>query len=596
MAESKPLALRRQKVSKRVRPRGFTSVAEVVVNHSSIHLAESFTYGVPEALKEMAVIGSWVLVPFQNQELEGVVLSVTDREEVSVKPIVQVFPVLPMSDSLLRFAQDVALRYGARLIDVLRYVPKIPGRKSSSHRAASQAEHRISFRSPLAVPVEEIQREMMDEATATLAIFPTEREAAFFAAALARDSSRTVIHYRGDASAAERKKSLVTMESAEAPVVFASRSGIFLDIPNLSRIYLFGNLSEHLWERRAPYWNVRDVALLRARSQGIRLDIVDGSPSMELARLIELGAIRSDRKWIRSRSQRRFTFAPDTYHAAIREGLKVGPVLVSVAEKGYSSSFICQKCRSTPRCACGGRMVLQTKGHLQCSLCQQSRTQWRCLECESSDRLLIRRGAERIHEEIGKAFPNIRVEIATSDRPFEQVAERFIVIATSGMEPLGIRYAGLALLDGELHFNRPMLRASEVLLSNWSNLVSRTISNASVFVSLESNNPIAQALLKSDGTGFIKRELAERKRLNLPPWYRIVQVMATESVLGNLMANLKSEYPYIITSAISPEGVLTIRIPVERSEELVSALFALQKYRSAARLKTFDIKIDPITV
>ena len=151
MAESKPLALRRQKVSKRVRPRvqvrgeplaqvrprGFTSVAEVVVNHSSIHLAESFTYGVPEALKEIAVIGSWVLVPFQNQELEGVVLSVTDREEVSVKPIIQVFPALPMSDSLLRFAHDVALRYGARLIDVLRYVPKIPGRKASSRRPSA---------------------------------------------------------------------------------------------------------------------------------------------------------------------------------------------------------------------------------------------------------------------------------------------------------------------------------------------------------------------------------------------------------------------------------------------------------------------------
>ena len=125
---------------------------------------------------------------------------------------------------------------------------------------------------------------------------------------------------------------------------------------------------EYFQEQKAPYWNVRDMALLRSESEHCSITFISHSISLELARLVEIG-------WISATSERKFlgghraniATEPNSYHDTIRKALKNGPVLVSVADKGYANTFSCQRCRNHALCECGGRQIIGNKNFIYIS-------------------------------------------------------------------------------------------------------------------------------------------------------------------------------------------------------------------------------------
>ena len=596
MAESKPLALRRQKIASRALSGSFTRLAEVVVDHPSFHISEPFSYGIPDSIKDEVAIGSWVRVPFQSQILDGVVISISELQATSAKPLSKILKFQPLSSNQIALMKEIAQRYGVRLVDILRFIPRVPIHHTAVKVAKARNENRVTYRSFSEINLTEILDEIVDFAQTTLVIVPTERQAEYLTKQIRTRTERPVIHFRSEETKPQLKAAWSLIQSSPNPIILGSRSAVFLEIVGLQRIYLLNELSDHLWERRSPYWNARDVLLLKSRLEGIELRIISGSPSMELARLLELGGISAERRWLRPKNRRQLAFLPSSYHATIRNGIKSGSVLVSVAEKGYSSSLVCKKCRSVPRCNCGGRLAISSRGIYTCNLCSIRRDSFQCLECGSNERLMLRRGAERITEELGKSFPNVNIAIATSEREQPQISDHMIIVATSGVEPIGYEYSGLVLLDGELHFNRPHLRAAEILLDKWMSLVSMTSSNASIFLSLEASNPISRAISRGDASAFSKVELAERKNLALPPWYRIIQLKGAGSALHDFSSRLINEFPFVKASMGLEVNSMTLRVPVERSEEVISSLFAVQKYRSATRQKLFEIRIDQLEI
>jgi primosomal protein N' (replication factor Y) len=86
-------------------------------------------------------------------------------------------------------------------------------------------------------------------------------------------------------------------------------------------------------------------------------------------------------------------------------------------------------------------------------------------------------GATRTAEDLGRAFPGVRIVIADGERTVREVgAEPAIVIATRGAEPIAAGgYRAVLLLDGDRMVARASLRVGEDVLrwrtthrSSWS--------------------------------------------------------------------------------------------------------------------------------
>lgn len=581
---AKPLKLKRERAKTVVRSARFTTSAQVLIDHDINHLDQPFTYGLPDDLKEKVLVGSRVVVPFKNEEREGIVLELIENQLSPNKPIIRTMNQSSYSADALKFAGEVASRYASSVVKILRYIPE--GRGREQYGGVSDREHRTerSFEQASSSTREKLRELLFQQSKGTLILVPSEREASQLFDELEESFSARIV------KAFARSKPPKSFPLA--PIVVGTRAAIFWQIPHLSSIVIFHENSEHYWSDRSPFWNVRDVALIRSRLEALNLHFISGFPSMEIARLLDIGYLRhikSPRKSLLQR--RRVRSKPDTYHQTIREGLKAGVVLVQVATKDYATLVTCKNCRSRPTCECGFYLKMAEKNELLCTACGFSTLEWRCNTCGGKEKLLLSRGARRIEEELGKAFPATPIHISTSNKELEETPDSGIVIATPGMEPKGNKFAALVLLDGELQLNRPTLRAEERLLDNWFTLLRSIRDDASIFIDLGHNSRVVQSIISDSPLRLAKALLVERENVKLPPWYRVVKIEGEE--LGSLQEQIKLKFPNIEVSKSKLSDEYVLRIPVEESEEVIQGIHALAKYRSASRKALISVAIDP---
>lgn len=587
----KPLKLKRESAKTVVRSGRYKLVASVLIDHDLAHLDRTFTYGIPLDLEAVLTVGSRVAVPFNGSELEGIVTVIQEGDETPNKPILKVISVSSFRPESLRFADEIAKRYATTLVKVLRYIPEIKTGIKENILESSQGEF-VSRKRPADrrfVPTSQfslakLQVKLSEIGGEVILVLPTERGAARMFDSISKSfPERTVKGYG---------RSKTPKSIPNRAIIIGTRGALLWQVPRLEYMAIFNDSSEHFWSDRNPYWNVRDVALIRSRLFEVDIDFISGFCSPELARLVEMGYLRLVKNArIGFRTRRQVRSLPDTYHQTIREGLKKGIVLVQVAQKDYSSLVLCKKCRCRPLCDCGFPLKMENKDFFSCGICGKEHFDLRCRECGSRERILVNRGAKRVEEELGKAFPLVPIFLSTKEKPIEELPESGIVIATPGMQPPTVPFAALVLLDGELQLNRPTLRAEERLIDLWFSLSEQCKDDAPIYISLPSTHRIVQAVTLGDRNRLSRAILAERKEVKLPPWYRIIRIHGQD--LSLLQERLLTEFKYIEISRLQKTEELLIRVPVDKSQEVIDSVFSLAKYRLATKREPLSIEIDP---
>ncbi len=134
-------------------------------------------------------------------------------------------------------------------------------------------------------------------------------------------------------------------------------------------------------------------------------------------------------------------------------------------------------------------------------------------------------GATRTAEDLGRAFPGVRIIIADGDRPILSVgAEPALVIATRGAEPVAAGgYRAVLLLDGERMIARESLRVAEDCLRWWSNAIALAARGAPSYL-VGVGGALASTLTTWRQADFARSELADRRRLRFPPAVRVATV------------------------------------------------------------------------
>lgn len=362
----------------------------------------------------------------------------------------------------------------------------------------------------------------------------------------------------------------------DAPLaIIGNRSVVYAPASALGLIAVWDDGDPLHSEPLSPYVHTRDAALLRQEQQQCALLFVGHTRSTEVERLVEIG-------WLQSVSPSPLVLPkvvptaqqvagdrlaagariPSSAWQAARTALERGPVLVQVARPGYAPRLACTDCQQTARCLrCEGPLMQKSaRATPACAWCGALGVNWRCSNCEGARLRLVGQGATRTAEDLGRAFPGVRVIVADGERQVLAVgAEPALVIATRGAEPIAAGgYRAVLLLDGERMVARESLRVAEDCLRWWSNAVALAARGAPTML-VGVGGALASALVTWRHADYARAELADRRRLRFPPAVRVATITGTIEAVGKAVAASGVEGSDVLGPVdIAPSTVRTI--------------------------------------
>ncbi|GGE88627.1 primosomal protein N' [Mycetocola zhadangensis] len=376
-------------------------------------------------------------------------------------------------------------------------------------------------------------------------------------------------------SNAERYRSFLDCLTAEPRVIVGNRSAVYAPAANLGLLVVWDDGDPLHSEPLSPYVHARDAALVRQEESGAALVFAGHTRSADVQRLVEIG-------WVTAVAPTRvytprvmLTANSDTTEAGAvaaripsmawrqaREALATGPVLVQVSRPGYAPVIACARCSQAARCtACSGPLGIPRAGALPaCTLCGAIASNWACDHCEATKLRLVTRGTGRTAEELGRAFPGVRVVVSDGERQVVGVSgSPALVVATRGAEPVADGgYAAVLLLDGDRMLAAESLRIAEDCLRWWSNAAALSAPGAPVVLTGVSGT-LATALATWNQPAFASAELADRRVLRFPPAVRVASVTGEDAAVRDAVEAVTALVPADVLGPVPTEdGVRTI--------------------------------------
>ena len=623
MTQVKPLRLKAQRAPKKVAIASENPVAQVCVDTGVFHLPDSYDYLVPEEITDLVQPGVFVKVPFGKIEVMGYVQSrlPSALEVKSLKALTKIISPIPLlTEELIEIINLTCERYACKPWDVIRSA--IPARIASAEsgflnisipqftEVIPKLEHTVSLTKNL-VDLPKAINQLLGKLKPTeqlLVVVPDERD---IKQLLTFELDAIPVLLTSDLSKSDRYENYLKARFLQSKLIIGTRSAIFTPLAPNSKILIFNDGDESMYERRFPSWNVRDIAMLR--SGEFSLHFIGTSPSLEVIRLAELGWLKLKKvEKNLSRSKPIFHFSNSNVSdiGLIKTGLKKGSVLVVMAETGYINAIACQKCRNQARCECGGKMFLPSQSApLTCAICEKITHEFNCSWCDGKTIRSISKGSSRFADEIAKAVPGYRVLLSKGGSRVDDISaltENVLVIASYGCEPLGT-FNTVILKSLENLSNRVDLRSLEnvrrLIFENRGRVADEA--GSVIYLDLSSENLLSQGLLKNDSYANSLIEMNERKNLNLPPFCRMAILQGESSAIRQLARNLEENNLFSaiaiqdkIEGPAESKGKsrLILRSEIARSQEFSEFFRDLSRYRGIKALSPLQLRMDPFSI
>jgi primosomal protein N' (replication factor Y) len=481
-------------------------------------------------------------------------------------------PVVPVSVAGFDTDRiDLALATGARLaVDAVPRVVEVHGSVDASSEGLGQGAGKWvgHWATTMAASA---SRALASGGSAILAVPDYRDQEQLVAALRAVLPADRIVHLDARQSNPDRYRAMLACLGGTPLAIVGNRSVLYAPATALALIAVWDEGDPLHNEPLSPYVHARDIALVRQELQGCALFFLSHSRSTEVERLVEVGwldELAAERPvapkvlpTAQQQSQDRLAAQariPSSAWREARKALEYGPVLVQVARPGYAPRLACASCGVTARCQrCEGPLRLKTaRSTPSCSWCGKLATEWSCSNCAGSDFRLVGQGTGRTAEDLGRAFPGVRIIIADGDRPILFVdAEPALVIATRGAEPIAAGgYRAVLLLDGERMIARESLRVGEDCLRWWSNAIALAAPGATT-VLVGVGSALASALATWQRSDYVRSELADRRTLRFPPAVRVATVTGTpETVQGAVDAIRAIDHVDVLGPVETAEG------------------------------------------
>jgi primosomal protein N' (replication factor Y) len=244
----------------------------------------------------------------------------------------------------------------------------------------------------------------------------------------------------------ERFDEWTRVKNGEARVVIGTRSAVFAPAKNLGLIVVDEEHESSYRQQESPYYNARDVAIVRAQKESATVVLGSATPSLEsfnnarkgkyqLLSLPERIAARPlatariiDMRNVFARHSKPKVFS-DELLEAIRETHERGEQsIILLNRRGYSSFILCRSCGETIQCPnCDVTLTYhRSERVIVCHYCNHRAPVPRvCPACGKKYIYYVGEGTEQLEEMLRMLFPALRLaridrDTTTRRKPFEQ--------------------------------------------------------------------------------------------------------------------------------------------------------------------------------
>lgn len=442
----------------------------------------------------------------------------------------------------------------------------------------------------------------------------------------------------------ERRRAWRAIASGQAQVVIGARSALFLPYARMGLIVVDEAHEVSFKQDDGVRYNARDVAVIRARFEGIPVVLASATPALESMQLAEAGVYE------RIELPGRFGGAslPDISIVDLREeplerGRWLAPRLVKEMEerlargeqsllflnrRGYAPLTLCRHCGHRFQCPnCTAWLVEHRfSRRLACHHCgHEVPVPDSCPECGTGDCLVAcGPGVERIADEVAEVLPGARIAQATSDtlNTPERIAEFVSAAEEGGIDVIvgtqlvtkGYHFPELTLVgvvDADLGLEGGDLRAGERTYQQIAQVAGRAGRGEKpgevLIQTRHPEAPVIAALAAGDRDAFYAAETQGRREAGAPPfgrWAAIIVSSEDEAEARNAaraIGGTKPDHPDIAILGPAPAPLSLLRgryryrllLNARRSAELQRVLREWLNPLQLPRGVRVSIDIDP---
>lgn|GEM_PF-1838461 len=424
------------------------------------------------------------------------------------------------------------------------------------------------------------------------------------------------------------------VNSEASGVLIGARSALFLPYKNLRAIIIDEEHSSSLKQDRYPYYQARDMAILRAHMEGIPCILLSATPSLETkynvtnGKYEQVDILRTPAKGLAKfafvQQEKAQILAPDIIKAIEAAFQARQQVLLFLNRKGYAPYCTCQNCGNLLKClGCDLPKIFYSNNYVVCHKCGISEVLPKvCKVCgQSTIWKFYGIGVEKLKEFVESRFPGRVFKVVTSDtKEIDEYLEEIENKAIDGLIATQVLVQGhdfknislVVVVDADMGLNSPDFRSTERVFQLWQQIRGRSgrhecegkfmiqgASSQNRFVELFGDENVYESLM------------ADRKEGNWPPFTRcafviikskdndLIKKFCSNAVFDRLKNGQEIELfgpLYIGKERFVSEWRFLIKIPKFRKlPELMSAIMAdleVIRKRMKAQNRKCDLKLE----
>ena len=593
-----------------------------------------FDYSVPLDMVDSVKIGMRVLIDFRRKKIYGLVISKSNTTDVpsnKIKPILSVDKeILFFDKNMLKLGIWISQYYCAPLGMVLKNIipTQIRTLKKKFLNCEQEGEEKLdSYLPPVPHHLNKDQLDALNEILNTI----NNREYNTFLLYGVTGSGKTEVYLRSiEHAKAKGKQAIVIvpeisltpqmieifetrfddvavfhsrltpkkrrlywlgMKRGKYNVVIGARSAVFAPFENLGLIIVDEEHERTYKQGEIPFYNARDVAVMRGKMSGACVVLGSATPSLESYSNCEKGKykllelpFRVDKKElpkveiidmnheIKKSKGKNAVFSAFLLEE-IEKRIKIGEqCILFLNRRGYSTFVCCKKCGFVMKCEhCSIALTFHKSfSALKCHRCDYSTNLPKvCPECKDGEMKKAGTGTEKVEKQLKKIFPEADIarmdtDITKKKGSYEEILGNFrrgkidVLVGTQmiakGLDISNVTLVGIIAAD--IALNLPDFRAGEYtfqLITQVSGRAGRGALKGNVILQTFSPElPIINFAAKQDYIAFYKVEKEFRMELKYPPQQRFINICfrgENEVELARFVQNYCMKLKVILSSA-----------------------------------------------
>jgi len=424
----------------------------------------------------------------------------------------------------------------------------------------------------------------------------------------------TVAILHSGLSQGERFDEWRRIRAGEARVAIGTRSAVFAPLENIGLVIVDEEHDGSYRQRESPFYNARDVAVVRANFAGAVAVLGSATPAMEsfhnalhgkytlLSMPERIGgrnlasAELVDMREVFKRAGKDVALSAELL-AAIGETASRGEqIIVLMNRRGFSQFVLCRTCGETIKCEnCDITLTFHRRdSRLSCHYCGFGMPAPRiCPKCESEFLYFVGEGTENIADQLAKKFPSLKIERIDRDsiarkgeleqKLLDFAEGRIDMLVGTQMIAKGHDFPNVTLVGVvgvDIGLGLPDLRSAERTFQMITQVAGRSGRGEKPGrVIIQTYHPDHYALQRSmaqDYEGFYSDELKFRENFRYPPFVALASIMVrhrefsrAKSIANAIRRFLDAANPEKTVRIVGPASASIARLKNEYRMQLI---------------------------